>query len=204
MTTKEGPMRNGKDHSDAAPEPERDFDLSRLRLSQDFAGLVGVKKALLTVPVRKPHRQAFVRVHPSEGYRFAAAVVEIDDDRIHYLVDPALAPELPGEVTPKMMFTTVDRQGTVFLWPIRLPGADGRLDDWNRVALEAAQIATTKWIRLVANMSLRTYDVLEATADLPAPEWPDIGFPELMKIAFRGRVIDNLDHPALRKLRGAI
>ena len=30
------------------------FDPERLRLSQDFAATVGVKKALLTVPVRKP------------------------------------------------------------------------------------------------------------------------------------------------------
>ena len=37
------------------------FDPSRLRLSQNFVESVGVKKALLTVPVRKPGRQDFVR-----------------------------------------------------------------------------------------------------------------------------------------------
>ena len=40
------------------------FDLSRLRLSQNFSEKVGVRKALLTVPVRKPGRQDFIRVHP--------------------------------------------------------------------------------------------------------------------------------------------
>jgi len=39
------------------------FDPSRLRLSQNFVESVGVKKALLTVPVRKPGRQDFVRTH---------------------------------------------------------------------------------------------------------------------------------------------
>lgn len=40
------------------------FDLTRLRLSQDFGASVGVKKALLTIPVRKPDRQWFIRVNP--------------------------------------------------------------------------------------------------------------------------------------------
>ncbi len=40
------------------------FNLERLRLSQDFESKVGVRKRLITVPVRKPNRQAFIRVHP--------------------------------------------------------------------------------------------------------------------------------------------
>ena len=44
-------------------------NLEELRLSQDFADTVGVKKEILTVPVRKPDRQSFVRVHPDESYR---------------------------------------------------------------------------------------------------------------------------------------
>ena len=44
-----------------AMPPEDPFDPTRLRLSQDFGEQIGVKKALLTVPVRKPDRQWFVR-----------------------------------------------------------------------------------------------------------------------------------------------
>src|SRR5262245_40982645 len=43
---------------DAAPDP---FDPALLRLSQDFSAAAGVKKALLAVPVRKPHNSWFVR-----------------------------------------------------------------------------------------------------------------------------------------------
>ena len=32
-------------------------ELEKLRLSQNFSDMVGVKKALLTIPVRKPSRQ---------------------------------------------------------------------------------------------------------------------------------------------------
>lgn len=42
------------------------FDPARYRLEQNFD--IGVKKLITTVPVRKPNRQEFVRVHPSQDY----------------------------------------------------------------------------------------------------------------------------------------
>jgi len=66
------------------------FDPSRLRLSQDFAATVGVKQALITVPVRKPNKQEFIRVHPDEAYRLETAVLELKEEREIYLVDPSL------------------------------------------------------------------------------------------------------------------
>lgn len=178
------------------------FDLSRLRLSQDYLEAVAVKKALLTVPVRKPNNQEFVRVHPGEEMHLETAVLEIKLDREIYIVEPALWPDLAGELTPKALFTTLNRQGVLTLWPVRLPGEDGRLDEWNRSALEAAQIAMKRWIRVAANMGLGAYEVYEATADLPDPEWPDLDFQQILKVAFRDRFIQTLDHPVVRRLRG--
>src|SRR4030095_16139946 len=103
----------------------------------------------------------------------------------------------------KMLFTTIDRQGIVSMWPIRLPGPDGRLDAWNRSAFDAAQIAMTRWIRVKANMALGAYEVFEATAPLPDPEWPTHSFRDLVEIAFKDLLIATLDHPVLRTLRGA-
>ena len=57
------------------------LDLERLRLSQDFPNKVGVKKAIITVPVRKPDRQWFVRVHADEAWRLETAVLELRDER---------------------------------------------------------------------------------------------------------------------------
>ena len=48
------------------------FDPAALRLNQSFADTVGVKKLTTTVPVRKPNRQDFVRVHPRPEYRLGA------------------------------------------------------------------------------------------------------------------------------------
>jgi hypothetical protein len=61
------------------------------------------------VPVRKPHRQELVRVHPDEAYRIQAAVIELKDDREVYLVIGPVAGQLPGETTPVILYTTVTR-----------------------------------------------------------------------------------------------
>jgi len=69
-----------------APNP---FDPAALRLDQSFAEAVGVKKLLTTVPVRKPNRQDFVRVHRDPAYRLTpAAIIELKEDREVYLVTP--------------------------------------------------------------------------------------------------------------------
>jgi hypothetical protein len=180
------------------------FDPANLRLSQDFAASLGVKKALLTVPVRKPDKSWFVRVHPDDGYRLLTAVIELKEDRETYLVSPVLWPDLAAESTfsPRALFTAVNRQGVLFLWPIRLPGPDGKVDEWSRSALEAAELARKGWVRVAANMALGAYDVFQANGDLPEPEWPIEPFRELLRVGFKDRYIDNKDHLVLRKLRG--
>jgi len=141
----------------AAGEPTPDpFDPERLRLTQNFAVSTGVQKLLTTVPVRKPAKEWWIQTHPAENYRIQTAVLELKEDREIYLVDPTLWPALAMERTfsPRLLVTTINRQGILFLWPIRLPGSDGKIDNWSRSALEAAQAASGTWVRVASNMNL--------------------------------------------------
>lgn len=180
------------------------FDLLSLRMTQDFGSMVGVKKVITTIPVHKPHKQDFVRIRPGDDYQISTAVIEMKEDRETFLIAPELWNELPGEITPKIFLTGMTRQGVLFLWPIRLPNADGRHDNWNRSALEAAELAKRKWVKVVSNMSLGGYEVYEATGDLPDPEWPDLSFEEIMRVAFKDRYIQTMDHLVIRRLNGEI
>lgn len=181
------------------------FDPQRLRLSQRFAQGADVRRALVTVPVRKPSAQDFFRIHPDEDWRLDTAVIEIKADREVYLVDPEIWPLFPNECKPKTLYTTIDRRNVVTLWPVRLPDENGRLDDWNRSAHEAAQLAMEKWVRLSADMALGAYRIDVAMGDFPEPVWPSgVTFQDLLKIAFKGKMIEDLDHPMLRRLRGEI
>jgi hypothetical protein len=182
-----------------APDP---FDLNNLRLSQSFAETAGVKKLLKTVPVHKPSPQDFVRVHPSHDYRMNAPVIELKDEREEYIVTKELVPELVGEFVSKTLFTAVNRQGVTFLWPVRLPDPDGKEMEWWRSMREAAELAITKWTRVRANKHLGAYEMFVAESAMSEPIWPEVGFQELVRLAFRDRLITSLDHPVIKRLRG--
>jgi len=183
----------------AAPDP---FDIASLRLNPSFLETAGVKKLLTTVPVKRPSPQDFIRVHPAPGYHENFAMIDLKDDREDYLVRPEILQELAGETVLKTIFTAVNRQGVVFLWPIRLPAPDARKTEWSRSAREAAEMAMTKWLRLKANMSLGAYEITTAESAMAEPVWPELSFEELLRIAFRDRMITAIDHPVVRRLRG--
>ncbi len=183
----------------AAPDP---FDLASLRLTPSFLDTSGVKKLLTTVPARRPSPQEFVRVHPSSDYREGFAMIDLKDDREDFLVRPELLSELTGEVVYKTIFTAINRQGVIFLWPIRFPAPDDRKSDWPRSAREGAEMAMGQWIRLKANMSLGAYEITVAESIMAEPVWPELSFQELVRIAYRDRMVTSLDHAVVKRLRG--
>ena len=191
-------------NSDQGGKSDPFDDLSSLRLDQSYADTVGVKKLLATVPVRKPNRQDFVRVHADPTYRLTpTAIIELQEDREVYFVTPDMAQELPGECGVATLYTAINRQGVLHVWPVKLPGPDGKHNEWHRSALEAAESAMEKWVRMTANKSLNAYEIWEAVGNLPEPEWPQLSFQDILKIAFRDRIVDRPDHPLIMKLRGA-
>jgi hypothetical protein len=83
---------------------------------------------------------------------------------------------LPTEIVMVMLYTTINRQRVVSLWPVRLPATDGRVNEWHRSAQDAAEHAMQSWVRVTANISLGAYEVVKAPGNLSAPEWPEYTF----------------------------
>jgi hypothetical protein len=191
-------------NQDSKSTASNPFDPASLRLDQSFAEKAGVKKLITIVPVRKPNRQDFVRVHPDPSYRLSpAGIIEIKEDRETYLVVPSMAQELQSELVPATLFTAITRQGVIFIWPIKLPGPDGKHNAWPHSAMVAAKLAEKTWIRVCANMHLGAYEPFEAQNKLSEPVWSDVPpFEELLRTAFSGRIVDNSEHPLVRRLRG--
>lgn len=187
------------DSGAATPDP---FHPSNLRLSQAFAETAGVKKLLTTVPVRKPSQQDFVRTHPGDGYHEDFPVIDLKDEREEYIVTANLVDELVGEFVCKTLFLAINRRGTLFFWPVRLPSSDSKDMEWWRSSREAAALAMRDWVRVRANMDIGAYDIFKAASTMAEPEWPELTYWELIKIAFRDHLIDRIDHPVIKRLRG--
>jgi hypothetical protein len=82
-----------------------------------------------------------------------------------------------------------------------MPDAEGKLDDWNRSALEAAKMAKEKWVRVASNRSLGAYEVYFPLGQVREPEWPDgLDFQQIIDIAFRDFRIDEATHPVINAL----
>ncbi|MCM3567545.1 hypothetical protein [Neobacillus mesonae] len=187
---------------------QKDYSLDDFKVNQDFSQHELVKKQIIKVPVRKPDKSWFVRVHQNEKYRGTFYLLEISDafGKELYLVASSVSAEIYAEFHQYMkaqtIYTAITKQGDVFLWPIPQPGPDGKDLEWWQTAREAAQGAIEKWSRVVANQNIGGYDCYHAEGNLADPNWPDEDFQSLLLKAFKHRIIDNMDHEALNKLRG--
>ena len=178
------------------------FDLAKLRVDQSFLEGTNVRKLLTSVPIRKPQPQDFVRVHPAQNYRELFALLELKEDRETFVVSLASVPELRQECRVANLFTAITRTGTLFLWPVIVPAAEARVNEWHTTAAMAAQQAMAHWIRIKANMNLGAYEIFQAESAIPDPVWPELSFPEIVRVAFRDRLINTPDHPVIKRLRG--
>ena len=192
----------------SAPNVEADdpFNLAALREPQS---LVHVRQRRLSVPVRKrPNRLDFVRVHPDPSYRVNMALFSAPSDSGDedvYFVRPEMLAEIAKECRHYTIFTAVNLQGGVFLWRVALPVDDGREPNtWLTTNREAAELAITKWVRVASDRNAGAYSVIEYEGPPIEPAWPKESFLDLLKLAFKNKIIDRPDHPMVLRLRGIV
>jgi hypothetical protein len=188
------------------PEPVGDVfdDLESLRLPQDFVASANVRTVLASIPVRKPGKQEFVRVRPGSEWRVDAHCLTDDETREKYLVTPEFAGFLPEFAKATRLFLAMSRNSPVpFFWPCRIPGHDTYANRWYESAITAALLAEEHWVRVTADLAAGAYIANVAMAELDPPRWPeDLDISELMRLAFRDRLINSNDHIFLQRLRG--
>ena len=58
------------------------------------------------------------------------------------------------------------------------------------------------WTRVSANLAAGCYEIAVAEAVATEPQWPNLSFQDLLRIAFKDRLITSLNHPVVKRLRG--
>jgi len=189
-----------------AEKTEDLFNLDKLRITTDFDSEIKLERPVTTVPVRKPGKEHFIRTHPNPDYWIKVSVIELKEEGTIYLVKPDLRVHLISESTyyEKTLVPTMTANGTLFLWPLRGPGRDGRMDAWGESAIGAAKRAERDWVRVTANMTLGAYNITVARGISKDPDWPQLSLEDLIRIAFKDKLISDLNHPVLRALRGEV
>jgi hypothetical protein len=186
-----------------APDP---FDLDALRSAPDLD--IDVEKILTTVPVRRPGKNEFFRVRQDIDYAIDGYVLEHESemDRTVYWVVKGLQDALKDHLRKVRLFTCIDKRSNVFLWPAKLPTADGSHSarSWYLSGLRAAEEAKKAWVKISGNKSLGAYDISLARGDLGDPQWPDHSFKELIELAFHDKLIDSMDHAVVKEIDGVI
>jgi hypothetical protein len=194
--------------SEPTPKPPDPFSREALRLDQSYTAALGLAKHIHNIPVDKPPSEVWFRVHPDQNDRGEEMVFDTyllhlknGPDRGVYQVSATLLPLLSGErlLKPTRLVLCVDRQEELRFWPLRLPGPDGREDDWMSTALTIAEQAKHQWVRLVSGTN--DYTSRTSRVEIPDPVWPNKTLDELLELAFRKRRIASESDPVLRRLR---
>jgi hypothetical protein len=178
-------------------------DLEALRLSVEDANRLGSEEILAHVSIRRPTNAEFVRVHPDPTMSIATSVF-VDPERDTYLVLPAVRSILVAGVKAVLLTTAVNQRGVVFLWPLALGDGTGRQNVWHETGRQAAEMAKHEWIKLVADMQAGHYRIFKAQGALPDPVFPAKTLDELLRIAFRNRIVEGADHPVVKQSLGLI
>jgi hypothetical protein len=201
------PKQRGKANGIGGEEPPPPstsiFDnLDSLRLDIN-ASLTGTIEHLAHVPVRRPKKTEFFRAHADDDRTLAASVFTDDEDRETYFLAPSVRPLLVDHLRPVLLTTCINTARVLFFWPVPLPQeSSGGGRAWGETARQAAALARDSWVRIVADMNLGAYRIHKAEGALADPVWPDRSLSELLQIAFKDRIINDADHPIIRKLRG--
>jgi hypothetical protein len=201
-----GPAAVNGDLPDAGEvqAPPSIFDnLEALRITDDDKPQRKEKRLLANVKVRRPGEAQYFRVHPDEDMSWLGYVYTYEKDgSIWYVPKGTAAYDELNDLTSKLrrvrLFLCVTRRGSVSFWPV----SQTDQGTWGQSAREIVEMAKTRWIRVVSNRGEGCYEPFEPEDPLPTPEWPDKELRELLKLAFRGRVIDRPDHPVIEELKG--
>lgn len=182
------------------PKGEKSFfdNMADVRIAPNTT--YSTRAVLTDVSVRKPDGQEWIRVNSHPDWQVSTGILTARKQGFkdtNYYVVPELREALAKEMRLVTLFTTMTSGGLVFLWPIGIPKPGGRSNPWLETARSGCELAKTDWVRVISNTDEGQYDVKRSEEAHVEPKWPDKTLKELLKLAFKDRVIDTMDHPVV-------
>jgi hypothetical protein len=185
------------------PATKTRFDASKFKMQSMDVNDPVAQKVIIRLPIKKPHKEEFVRCLSSDEYQISCGIYQPKDEERIYLVAPDIAHLFGTSAKHVSLRLGMNRQGKVFLWPVPLPPEEGKENQYHQTHREIAEVAVHSWVKMQADTSCGFYDYHVAVGKLSEPVWPTTPFEDLLEIAFGSSgVIEDRDHPTLRQLEG--
>ena len=194
---------NHKTPRPAAPSDDDDDIFDNLaRFAEDHTADLDGPPIRAAYPVRKPKRTEWFRTHPSPDMTIQMVTYTADDGTM-YCVEKAAREAFDEQLVPTQIVICCTHNGEILVWPVKLPSEQGGPTGWFQSAWTASVMARKGWVKMYSDRKQGQYKILEAPNGRRAPEWPEgEDLKSILKKAFKGRVIRNLDHPVARELMG--
>ncbi len=187
------------------------FNFEDLRVTESSP--IVVKRVVNSIPIKKPKPGVeFFRIRPGSEWKFDTHLLDLggkNDGEGKFLLKRDLYPEVME--TKKLKLVTIYTgiaygSGDIFLSAIAQPNAEGKDHEYNRTRRLAYTKAETHWVKLQTNEPIEAYDTVFAMSKFPDPEWPEEpeNMTKALELAFKDKIIDDHNHPILKKLRGEL
>jgi len=169
------------------------------------------RKGAAPVKLGKPRRDEFFRINPDPDYIHDYPLLIVDDgkDKEMYLVvgpdrgeTQRLREMLEANIYTHRLFVGINRHDTLFVWPVRLytDSEGGPGESWSESALERCEQAKSVWIKIRGDRSASAHSFTAAEGAWETPNFGALSFRDIVEKAFKGKVIDRVDHPAIENL----
>jgi len=198
--------------NNTSPPPSKTsrLDINKAKVPPSYRDNMIGPAVQLTVDVKKPGKSTWFQVHTDEGFQADDIVMiktrdGMEDDYFLILPDPdavSLTEDMlaVNEAQSFRLFYAITRSMKVFIWPIMLPGADGRTNSWHESALLAVPLLQGGWGRL--RPAEGAYDFIPAVSKAE-PRWPDWDWQTVLEKAFlEPNIIRNVEHPVVQQILG--
>ena len=193
-------------HIPAEPNPTDIFkDLAALRK----ASVVTVKRRQVFPAIKvidKPASNLHFRVNPDPEMMLECTLV-VDNEgggKKFYFITPSMRSHLKVSARLRRYVLKVictHPGGLLMLWPVPMLGPGRDFPVW-RSYDKAAKMAETEWVSMVWSQDHRDYIIEPAEGELPEPDYGQRSLTEMLMEGFSDCVVDNDEHPFIRRIRG--
>ncbi|MDB4759248.1 hypothetical protein OAF99_02795 [Akkermansiaceae bacterium] len=190
-----------KKNEDVTPNQGDIFD-DLEALGRPLDEVIPSEKVLTSLPMRKPKKDEWVRIHPE--IRTRAYLYEVRDENSNYIVLPEVVEPMKDVVRYVQLSLAVTYSGVYFVWPAPIP-TEKKAHRAHITAFAAADQAQHEWTRV--SWGDGEYDVYRRKSAKNEPVWPeDIKTPsDMLRFAAKAgaiEVIESIEHPVVQALLG--